>query len=583
MSAYQAPVSDMRFVLEELAGFARLEAEAGFVDADPEMVAPILEEANKLASQVLAPLNHSGDTQGVHLDENGKVVVADGFAEAYRQYVEGGWAGLQFAARWGGQGLPFSLAIPVQEMWHSANLSWGLCPLLSQGAAEAVSVNASDALRERYLPKLVSGEWTGTMNLTEPQAGSDLSDIKTRALPEGDHYRITGQKIFITWGDHEMAENVVHLVLARLPDAPAGVRGISLFLVPKYLLNEDGSIGERNDCRAFSLEKKLGIHACPTCVMSFGDNEGAVGYLVGEENKGLACMFTMMNNARLTVGLQGVAVAERACQQALAYAQERVQGIAPGYTERGPISRHPDVQRMLMTMQALTEAARSLAYVGCHSVDWAHSGHPSADYHQRRVGLLTPIIKGWATEIAQEVTSLNIQCHGGMGFIEETGAAQLARDARILPIYEGTNGIQAIDLAGRKTVYDDGHAMNELLTEMQDGLAQVVAAGRLDERHTRQIAEALAALKQGNDDLVALKDDPAAVQGRAFPYLMLAGVVIGGYYSLLAADRSSAAQGELDAGFYQQKKRTALFYLDQILPRYLSYAAMLAAPAATAV
>ena len=583
MSAYQAPVSDMRFVLEELAGFARLEAEAGFVDADPEMVAPILEEANKLASQVIAPLNRSGDEQGVHLDENGKVVVADGFAEAYRQYVEGGWAGLQFAAQWGGQGLPFSLAIPVQEMWHSANLSWGLCPLLSQGAAEAVSVNASDALRERYLPKLVSGEWTGTMNLTEPQAGSDLSDIKTRAVPEGDHYRITGQKIFITWGDHEMAENVVHLVLARLPDAPAGVRGISLFLVPKYLLNEDGSLGERNDCRAFSLEKKLGIHACPTCVMSFGDNDGAVGYLIGEENKGLACMFTMMNNARLTVGLQGVAVAERACQQALAYAQERVQGIAPGYTERGPISRHPDVQRMLMTMQALTEAARSLAYVGCHSVDWAHSGHPSADYHQRRVGLLTPIIKGWATEIAQEVTSLNIQCHGGMGFIEETGAAQLARDARILPIYEGTNGIQAIDLAGRKTVYDDGHAMNELLAEMQEGLARVIADGRLDERYTRQITEALAALKQGNDDLVALKDDPAAVQGRAFPYLLLAGVVIGGYYSLLAADRSSAAQGGLDAEFYQRKNRTALFYLDQILPRYLGYAAMLAAPVATAV
>lgn len=578
MSEFQAPLNDMQYALYQIADLDRLAQEVGFEDATPEMVSAILEEANKLASQVLAPLNRIGDQQGAHLNANGQVDVPDGFTEAYQQYIAGGWGSLQFSEQWGGQELPFALAIAIQEMWHSANMAWGLCPLLSQGAVEAISVNASPELQERYLPKMVSGEWTGTMNLTEPQAGSDLSDLQTRAVPHEDHYLVTGQKIFITWGDHEMAENVVHLVLARLPDAPAGARGISLFLVPKYLVNEDGSLGQRNDCQVVSLEEKMGIHGSPTCAMSFGDKGGAVGYLVGEPNRGLACMFTMMNNARLTVGLQGVAISERAYQQALAFTQERVQGIAPGETSRSAIIHHPDVHRMLMTMKALTEAARALTYTGCISVDWSQSSHADAAYHQRRSSLLTPIIKGWATEVAQEVTSLNIQCHGGMGFIEETGAAQLARDARILPIYEGTNGIQAMDLVGRKTVHDQGQAMEELLAEIYATIDNIRQQGAVPTAYIDAQHEAVKALEECFQQVLSLKEDPRALQGKAFAYLMMAGVVLGGHYSLLAMQQSLTAAGEMSAEFHQQKVQTATFYLDHLLPRYLTYKAMMSAP-----
>ncbi|MBY4678715.1 acyl-CoA dehydrogenase family protein [Marinobacterium arenosum] len=562
MVDYKAPLKDMQFALQHNARLPQLAALPQFEEATEDMVAAILEEAGKLAGGVLSPLNPVGDNQGVSLEE-GRVRVPEGFAEAYQQFAEGGWGSLQFDPEYGGQGLPYSLSIPVMEMWQSANMAWGLCPLLSQGAVEALSANGSELLKARYLPQLISGEWTGTMNLTEPQAGSDLAAIRSRAEPDGDCYRIHGQKIFITWGEHEMAENIVHLVLARLPDAPAGVKGISLFLVPKYLVNEDGSLGELNDVRCVSLEHKMGIHASPTCVMSFGDNEGAIGYLVGEENKGLACMFTMMNNARLAVGLQGVAIAERSYQQALAYANEREQA--------GLIIRHADVRRMLLTMKTLTEAGRALAYDACASLDFSHANGDAAE--QARAALLTPIVKGWCTEIAQEVTSLGVQVHGGMGFIEETGAAQHQRDARILPIYEGTNGIQAMDLVGRKTLFDGGRAMQALFGEMEQTLLllrEQSAFGVEAERFEAALQQARAAfdmlLNKGGQD----RQWPGAV---AFNYMMLMGTLAGGWQQLRAALAASEVV-DGDQQFLQAKVLGARFYIAQILPRCASYAAM---------
>ena len=447
---------------------AEIAALPGLEEATPDLVRAILEGAAQLTEAAIAPLNRSGDQQGSRV-ENRAVVQAEGFKEAYWQYVDGGWNSLPFASEYGGQGLPLVLATAVQEMIQSANLSFSLCPLLTQGAIDAIVMHGSDALKSVYLPNMISGAWTGSMNLTEPQAGSDLAVVRARAERDGDRYRIFGNKIFITWGDHAMTENVIHLVLARLPDAPPGVKGISLFLVPKYLVNTDGSIGERNDAYPVSVEHKLGIHASPTCVMGFGDNGGALGYLIGEENKGLACMFTMMNHARLSVGLQGVAVSERALQHAVAYARERVQGSTPSSPERVSIIHHPDVRRMLLTMKALTEAGRALAYVAMSSQDHIHHSRDEGarKAHDQRVALLTPIVKGWCTEVAMEITSTGVQVHGGMGFIEETGAAQYLRDARILPIYEGTNGIQALDLVGRKFLRDGGAAMAGLLSEIR--------------------------------------------------------------------------------------------------------------------
>ncbi|MBP6563010.1 MAG: acyl-CoA dehydrogenase, partial [Neisseriaceae bacterium] len=425
---YQAPIDDMLFVLNDLHDFAAVAAACGCEDASADLVEAILAEGAKLAEEVIAPLNHSGDVAGVKLDADGHIATPDGFKEAYQAFVDGGWGGIQFGTEYDGQGLPFALATPIQEMIHAANMAWGLCPLLSQGAVEAIEQNASAALKATFLPKMVSAQWSGTMNLTEPQAGSDLANIRTTATAAGEHYLIHGQKCFITWGEHDMAENIVHLVLARLPGAPEGVRGISLFLVPKFLVNADGSLGQRNDCQVLSIEHKMGIHASPTCVMSFGDHGGAVGYLVGEANRGLACMFTMMNNARLTVGLQGVSIAERAYQHALGYSLERVQGVAPGFSQPGPIIHHPDVRRMLLLMRSLTEAGRALAYLACQAVDLAKLTGEAQAYQQRRLDLLTPLVKGWCTEMAQEVTYLGVQCHGGSGFVEEAGAAQYQRD-----------------------------------------------------------------------------------------------------------------------------------------------------------
>lgn len=575
MTDYTAPIQDMTFVLNELSGLPEVIARTECQDASPDLVNAILEEAGKLASEVIAPLNRSGDQTGLTLTEQHDVIAPDGFKQAWQAYAEGGWGSLQFDPEYGGQGLPFALAIPVQEMWHAANMSWGLCPLLTQGAVEAISVNASESLKARYLPGLISGQWSGTMNLTEPQAGSDLAAITAKAVPEGDHYRISGQKIFITWGEHSMAENIIHLVLARLPDAPAGVKGISLFLVPKFLLNDDGSPGKRNDCRAISLEHKLGIHASPTCVMSYGDNDGAIGYLIGEEHRGLACMFTMMNNARLTVGLQGVSVADRAYQQARLYARDRVQGVTPGLKTPGPIIYHPDVRRMLMTMRSLTEAARALAYLGCREVDMAEASQLTDGEkmrHKRRQALLTPLVKAWCTEIAQEVTSLNVQIHGGMGFIEETGAAQLYRDARILPIYEGTNGIQAMDLIGRKLVFDKGLGLSELLDDVDASLAEMHSSDQVSAAQLKRVNDSVLTLRTCSRILLNCED--SSIQNAlAMDYLMMMSYVITGWQMLKAADIAGRHLTENpESDFYQAKIRTCRFYLDQVLPRYLTHA-----------
>jgi alkylation response protein AidB-like acyl-CoA dehydrogenase len=582
MSDYNPPVTEIAFVLEEHARMGEL-AQLGFEEATPDLVQAILEGAAALTSEAMAPLNWPGDRQGSRV-ENRQVVQADGFKEAYWQYVDGGWNSVPFPADYGGQGLPVTLATAVQEMVQSANLALSLCPLLTQGSIDAILSHASDELKQRYLPKLVSGEWTGTMNLTEPQAGSDLSVVSARAERDGDAYRVFGTKIYITWGDHAMTENVIHLVLARLPDAPPGVKGISLFLVPKYLVNDDGSIGARNDLFPVSVEHKLGINASPTCVMSFGENGGARGWLVGRENNGLACMFTMMNHARLSVGLQGVAVSERSLQHAAHYARDRVQGSAGGSPARVTIINHPDVRRMLLTMKALTEAGRALTYLAMASHDRAHNATDEGGnaFHEARLALLTPIVKGWCTENSMEITSIGVQVHGGMGFVEETGAAQYMRDARILPIYEGTNGIQAIDLIGRKFLRDGGEAMAELIDEMR-GVADALSAS----------AEAAlgTALGAGIDALAragAWVRNNADTEGRtanasAYHFMMLAGVVAGGWQmgvAAMAAHRKLAA-GEGNAAFLQSKLVTARFYGEQILPRAAMHAAVAMTPAAT--
>lgn len=579
MADYKAPLKDMSFALRHNARMEQLAQLPGFEEATDDMVSAILEEAGKVANGILSPLNEVGDNTGVKLVGD-EVPTPEGFKEAYQQFSEGAWGSLQFDPEFGGQGLPYSLSIPVMEMWQSANMAWGLCPLLSQGAVEAIFHNASDELKAQYLPQLISGEWTGTMNLTEPQAGSDLAAIRSKAEREGDHYRIKGQKIFITWGEHDMADNIVHLVLARLPDAPPGVKGISLFVVPKFMVNEDGSLGERNDVKCVSLEHKLGIHASPTCVMAFGDDEGAIGYLVGEENKGLACMFTMMNNARLAVGLQGVAISERAYQHALEYAHDRVQSPAVGTKEAGPIIRHADVRRMLLTMKSITEAGRALAYDACASLDFAHNSVDTETKAKEsaRAAYLTPIVKGWCTEVAQEVTSLGVQIHGGMGFIEETGAAQHYRDARILPIYEGTNAIQALDLVGRKTLFDRGEAGAAVQAEIAELVSALEAQGEFAAEATA-LKTALEQAQTAQTQLLEGAADDALMPGSvAYNYLMLMGTLCGGWQLLRSA---LAAQQELanggDETFLNAKILSARFYAAQVLPRAASFAQMVAA------
>ena len=574
MSNYTAPVEDMGFVLREVVELEKLCSETGADASTIDILDTVLEAAGKLAKEEIEPINKPGDLEGLKINNAGEVTTATGFKEAYHHYVEGGWGSLQFDPKYGGQGVPFVVAASVQEMWHSANMSWGLCPLLTQGAVEAITHNASDELKQRYLPKLISGEWSGTMNLTEGDAGTDVGALKTRATPEDSHYLIRGQKIYITWGEHDMAENIVHLVLARLPNAPEGVKGISLFLVPKILVNDDGSLGERNDLKALSLEEKIGIHACPTCVMSYGDKTGAIGFLIGEENKGIQCMFTMMNNARLTVGLQGVSVSERAYQQALSFCNIRVQGVAPGHKEAGPIVRHPDVQRMLSNMKSITEASRALTYSACAEVDFADSDLPTENLnqHKRRLGILTPIVKGWCTETAQEVASLSLQCHGGMGYIEETGIAQIVRDARILPIYEGTNGIQAMDLVGRKIISDNGLGMNELISEMQecadkDSLKEQVSTTQLS-----RFKDSLYALESATSLVLSNSENKQHSGQIAFEVLMMAGTITATWQMLKSLDKAKIAfeSNAVSADFFEEKSKTVKHFLDFILPRYLS-------------
>jgi alkylation response protein AidB-like acyl-CoA dehydrogenase len=572
MSSYEPPLRDMAFVLAEIVGLDRMAALQGREAVAPDLIGAVLDEAGRFAAGVLAPLNHVGDREGVRL-ENGIVRTPPGFPAAYRAYAEGGWGGLPIAPEHGGQGLPWPLNAAVIEMVQSANLSFGLCPLLSQGAIEALIAHGSPEQRALYLPRLVSGEWTGTMNLTEPDAGSDLARVRTRAERHDSAYRLFGQKIFITWGDHDVADNIVHLVLARTPDAPQGVKGLSLFIAPKFLVGPDGRLGPRNDLRAVSLEHKLGIHGSPTAVMSFGEAEGAVATLVGAENRGLEYMFTMMNNARLAVGLQGVAIAERAYQQARDYARTRIQGRAIDGTgdEAGvPIVRHPDVRRMLLTMRALTEASRALAYLAYLSLDEARTLPTDAEKEaaQARVDLLTPIVKAWSTDIGNEVASLGIQVHGGMGYIEETGAAQHFRDARILPIYEGTNGIQANDLVFRKILRDGGAAARRFIAEMRE-VAESLASDPGDAivPIRRGLVAAIPHLERTTDWLLATgRSDPYAAAAGAVPYLRLFGLVACGYVMARSAAAVLRSSSAADAGFRDAKLASARFYAESILP-----------------
>lgn len=569
MSDYLYPYQDGVFVLNELVGLGRICNDAGLGDFSEGLAESVLDEASKLGSEQLAPLNGIGDQLGASVQDN-SVQETPGFSDAYRQFCEGGWPSLSGNPEFGGQGLPNVLGAAVNEVWQSANLAWSLCPLLTQGAIEAIETHGNTQLQSDYLPKLISGEWTGTMNLTEPDAGTDLAALKAKAIPEGDHYRIHGQKIFITWGDHQMTENIVHLVLARLPNAPEGVKGISLFVVPKFLLDSSGNVtNQRNDAFSVSLEHKLGIHGSPTCVMSFGENEGAIGYLVGEENNGLACMFTMMNDARQGVGLQGLAVSERAYQHALQYAKERIQGTLRDGS-RVSIFKHPDVRRMLMQMKSCTQAMRALVYVARAESD--HAANATTDelkaQHQSRTDLLTPIVKGWVTELSQELTYLAVQVHGGMGFIEETGVAQYYRDARILTIYEGTTGIQALDLVGRKTLTDGGVALESLLNEISGDLDAVEAPELQDVVDALQRA-LLSARAAKRWVLECAGKDASAAGSASVSYMMLMGYLCGGWLLTKSAmiAQTKLSQEGADSEFLQAKIVSARFFAEQMLPR----------------
>ncbi len=566
-------------MMNELAGLEQVARLPGYEEATPDTVAAILEEASKFASTVLDPLNAVGDREGATWQEGGTVKTPSGFKDAYRRFAENGWNGLTKNPEHGGQGLPQLVATAVEEMWHGANMAFALCPLLTQGAIEALELCGSDKLKATFLSKMVEGVWTGTMNLTESQAGSDLAAVRTRAVPSSDNpgtYKLYGQKIFITYGEQDYTDNIIHLVLARTPTAPEGVKGISLFLVPKFMVNDDGSLGARNDVHCVSIEHKLGIHASPTAVLAYGDHGGAVGYLVGEENRGLEYMFIMMNLARFSVGIEGVGIAERSYQRALDYARDRVQGRAPGLDKTVPtatILQHPDVRRMLLTMKAQTEAMRALAYVTGAAIDNARR-HPDADArrrHQAFVELMIPIVKGWGTETAQEVTSLGVQVHGGMGFIEETGAAQHYRDARITTIYEGTTAIQANDLIGRKTARDGGAVARAVIGE----IAAVATAMSGDASGVlvpigNELQSAAVALNSAVDWVVpAYGRASRAAHAASVPYLRLWGLVAGGWQLARGAQVAARllAENKGDATFYRGKIATARFYAECLLPQ----------------
>jgi len=582
MNEYHAPLADMKFVLRELVDRELLAQLPDFSEMTMDVAESVLEEAAKFASGVLSPLNQIGDVQGARW-QDGRVLTADGWKQAYARFVADGWGALSCPAQFGGQNLPRVLSALVEEMWNGANVAFALCPMLTRGTVDAIELRGAEGLKDTYLAKLVSGEWTGTMNLTEPQAGSDLSAVRTRAVPDGSgRYRIEGQKIFITYGDHDLTDNVVHLVLGRVAGAPEGVRGISLFVVPKFLVNDDGSTGARNDVQCVSIEHKLGIRGSPTCVLAYGQNGGALGELVGEENRGLEYMFIMMNAARFSVGVEGVGLAERAYQTALQYARERVQGTDSG-SRGGPrvtIVHHPDVRRMLLLMKSQTEAMRALSTVVAVSLDAARL-HPRAEErerHQAFADLMIPVVKGWCTENSVDIASLGIQVHGGVGFVEETGAAQYLRDARITPIYEGTTGIQANDLIGRKLARDGGRAAQAVIADMRSAAAAAAAAATAAPAAAPNLAEIAAALAGGVDALEravryaveTYGQDIRSVSVGAVPLLKLFGIVSGGWQLLrsasIAQQRLAAPGGAgADSGFHRAKIATARFYADHVL------------------
>ena len=587
MAEYTAPLQDMRFVLEHLADLSSIAALPGFDHVDPDAVYSVLEENARFMEDLVAPLNRVGDLQGSVRNDDGSVTTPDGFREAYRAYVDAGWGGVPFPADYGGGGFPWLVGIAMQEILTSANMAFSMCPLLNQGAIDMLLHHASEEQRERYLPKMVTGEWTGTMNLTEPQAGSDVGALITKAVPQPDGtYRITGTKIFISYGEHDMSDNIIHLVLARTPSAPPGTKGISCFIVPKLLLEADGTPGAQNDVTCVSLEHKMGIKASPTCVLSYGDRgEGAVGYLIGEENAGMRYMFTMMNSARLSVGLEGLALAERAFQMATAYAKERKQGRAPGAPagQQSAIIDHPDVRRMLLTQRAGIEAIRGVIYLNAAAIDRAAHGTSEADRTAAAelADLLTPVSKGWGTDLGVELTSLALQVFGGMGYIEETGIAQHVRDARIAPIYEGTNGIQAMDLVGRKLPLRGGAAVTDHLDRMTSLDADLAAAGDDLASIRRALAEGITALRSAVEWLLAESSgNPLDALAGATPFLRLFSLVTGGW---VMARQALAAQALVvdasggDRAFYEGKVLTARFFCEQLLP-----AAAALVPAVTA-
>ncbi|MEQ8507024.1 MAG: acyl-CoA dehydrogenase [Rhodospirillales bacterium] len=572
MADYRAPLDDMRFALNEIACLDAVNRLPGFGEATPDLVDAILEEAGKFGSDVLAPLNHTGDQEGCAL-ENGVVRTPKGFPEAYQQFVDAGWNGIWAPEDWGGQGLPVLVATAVSEVWHAANLSFALCPMLTQSAIELLLSHGSDEINAQYLEKLVSGQWAGTMNLTEPQAGSDLARIRCKAEHAGDHYVLRGQKIFISHGEHDMAENIIHMVLARSPNGPEGIKGLSLFLVPKLLLDADGNPGGRNDLRCVSLEHKMGMHASPTAVMSYGDNEGATAFLIGEENRGIEYMFIMMNAARLAVGMEGVGIAERAYQQARDFARERVQSraLTGGGADPVTIIHHPDVRRMLLSMRVQTEAIRAIAYRVAACIDTArrHDDQDERARAQAFVDLLTPVAKAFSTDVASEVADLGIQVHGGMGYIEETGAAQHARDIRVTRIYEGTNGIQANDLVGRKIARDEGLAAGELIKLMRETIADLNAdEGGLDDL-AEPLTTAVRALETTTDWIVeTFPQDPAPAAAGAVHYLRLMGIVTGGWLLAQGALRAAERREDGDSDpFLDRKVTSARFFAQQFLPQ----------------
>ena len=577
MPEYSAPLRDMRFVLQHLADLEAVSALPGYEDVDADGVYAVLEENARFMEDLVAPLNRVGDVQGSVRNDDGTVTTPEGFKEAYRAYVDAGWNGVAFPTEYGGGGFPWMVGVAMQEILTSANMAFSMCPLLNQGAVDMLLHHASEEHKETYLPKMITGEWTGTMNLPEPHAGSDVGALTTKAVPQDDGtYRITGTKIFISFGEHDMSENIIHLVLARTPDAPPGTKGISCFIVPKLLLHDDGSLGERNDVTCVSIEHKMGIKASPTCVLSYGDQgDGAVGYLIGEENAGMRYMFTMMNNARLSVGLEGLALAERAYQMAVAYAGERKQGRAPGSPpgHQSAIVEHPDVRRMLLTQKACIEALRGIVYLNAAAID--HSSHGADEAAraagQERADLLTPVSKGWGTDLGVELTSLALQVFGGMGYIEETGVAQHYRDARIAPIYEGTNGIQAMDLVGRKLPMRGGAAVADYLAAIDATVDDLAGAGDDLASIRSGLTDALASLRTATDWLLehGLADPLDALAG-ATPYLRLFSTVTGGWVmaqQALAATRLLADATGADKAFYEGKVLTARFFCEQVLPQ----------------